>query len=228
MIAMRILRTRGRLSRLAATMVVFVLVAGCNDVSSQDDGGSPTDTTSANTGGPDTPASTGGNGSDEGIAWVPFGPNDPKVPTPSWPAYNAFAAGKCSKLRDYFEGDDGRQLGESDYGKAMVAVCRAAVDGSQKQWAIAEDHVDADPDPLAHSCLAPLVTGLMNRAIAWHKEHPGRKPKVHIQRADDGTTDCGQKDLDAQRPPTEESPTPEETPTPAETPTTDETTESSG
>jgi hypothetical protein len=212
-------------------MMVLVLAAGCGGSdSSQDEGGAtPTDTSSPNDGGPTTTGGNDGNGdgngSDEGIAWVPFGPNDPKVPTPGWPAYKAFAGGKCSALRRYLDGD---RFGQTDYGKAMLAVCRAAIDGNKKQWAVAEDLAGANPGDLGDDCLAPLISGAMDRAIAWHKKHPGKKPTVRIQRESDGITDCGQKQYDEESPPTDEPTTDESSPTPDETPTSGETTESTG
>lgn len=227
----RIWRTRGWQSVLVASMLAVVLTAGCggsegNDSSSQDDGGAtPTDSGQANTAGPDDSDGTDGGGSDDGIAWAPFGPDDPEFPDPGiWPMYRLFAEGKCSALRDYVEGIESNG-GESAYDRAVVAVCRAAVDGSEEQWATAEELLGTDPAPWGHDCLGPLVTGVMERAIAWHKEHPGQKPTVQFQRVE-GKTECGRTgDPESGEPSTEEpsddSPTPDETPT-------DETTEPTG
>jgi hypothetical protein len=236
-------RTRGWQSVLAASMLAVVLVAGCggsegNDSSSQDDGGATgTDTGQANTASPDDSDGNDGGGSDEGIAWVPFGPDDPEDPTPTWPLYRSFADGNCSALQDVV--DEVESNGEPNPGlEGMVAVCRAAVDGSEGQWAVAEERLATDPMPMGDQCLGRLVTAVMQRAIAWHKQHPGQKPTVHFQRVE-GKTECGKEDeRETDEPTTDEpttdeptseepSPTADESPAPDETPT-DETAEPTG
>jgi hypothetical protein len=230
-------------------MLLVLFIAGCSDAgrngSSQDEGdAAPTATRPSGTDGPDDPASTGngsddGNGPDGGIAWVPFGPDDPEDPTPTWPLYRAFAEGRCSGVQEAVD-EAVSNVGEFEYGKAMVAVCRAAVEGSEGQWAIAQDILSTDPEPWGHPCLGPLVADVMERALAWHKQHPGQKPTVHFKRVD-GQTECGKKatppepeetpseEPTTEGPTTEEpSPTADDSPTPDETATTDETPESTG
>jgi hypothetical protein len=121
---------------------------------------------------------------------VPFGPSDPTVPTPSWPAYRAFADGDCGALQAYLDTPDGSGVG--DFGKAMVAVCRAAVEGRQDQWEVAAGLAAADPSSLADDCLAGVVKDLLDRALAWHRDHPGAKPAVRFQRLA-GETECGRQ-----------------------------------
>jgi hypothetical protein len=122
---------------------------------------------------------------------VPFGPSDPTIPTPSWPAYRAFADGACSTLHDYLDSPDGESVGE--FGRAMAAVCDAAVEGRQDQWAVAAEAAGkADPSTLADDCLAGVVKDLLDRALAWHQRHPGLNPPVRFQRLA-GETDCGRK-----------------------------------
>jgi hypothetical protein len=110
---------------------------------------------------------------------VPFGPSDPTVPTPSWPAYRAFANGDCGALQAYLGTSDGASLG--DFGKAMVAVCEAAVDGRQDRWEVAAALAAADPSSLANDCLAAVVKDLLDRAMTWHQRHPGHKPVVRFR-----------------------------------------------
>jgi hypothetical protein len=121
---------------------------------------------------------------------VPFGPSDPTIPTPSWPAYRAFADGDCGALQAYLGTSDGASLG--DFGKAMVAVCEAAVHGRQDQWEVAAALAAADPASLANDCLAAVVRDLLDRALAWHRRHPGRTPAVRFQRLN-GETACGRQ-----------------------------------
>lgn len=127
----------------------------------------------------------GGGTSGEGVAWVPFGPQDPSFPTPTWPVYNAFASGDCSTLASVLPSND---IG--DYGELMLAVCQAAVDGQSDKWATAESLSGADPGGLANDCVAPLVQGAVERALAWHRDHPDQAPSVELQETG-GQTDCG-------------------------------------
>jgi hypothetical protein len=123
---------------------------------------------------------------------VPFGPSYPTFPTPSWPVYRAFANGDCSALQAYLGSPDGESVAE--LGKAMVAVCRAAVEGRQDQWSVAAEVANtASPSTLANDCLAAPVKDLLDRALGWHERHPGAKPTVRFQRLS-GQTDCGRLD----------------------------------
>jgi hypothetical protein len=134
---------------MVALALVVGLVAGCSG------SGSPT-TNSSGGGDSSGGGSSGGGGSGGGFAWAPFGPDDPQIPTPGWPAYNPFADGNCSKLRKNLD-----SLGA--FGKAMVAVCAAAIEGRQDQWEVAEKAFAAgDASSLADDCLAKKVTGLLN------------------------------------------------------------------
>jgi hypothetical protein len=200
-----------RVGPVVALVLVVGLVAGCGG-----SGGSPTggasggggstaasgDTTQqgggggqgggGNQGGGQGGGGQGGGGGGQGeeLAWVPFGPSDPTIPTPSWPAYRAFANGDCSALQDYLGTSDGSGLG--DFGRAMVAVCQAAVEGRQDRWGVAAGLTAADPSSLANDCLAALVKDLLDRALAWHERHPGAKPQVRFQRLT-GETECGRQ-----------------------------------
>jgi hypothetical protein len=194
-----------RVVALITSVVLFGVLSSCGSDAPADGSGGPGD--------------NGGN-SGSGFSWVPVGPKDPTSPTPTWPAYNYFANGKCSQLRTYLKSSDAGDFGRSDLATAMLAVCRAAVDGQTKQWAVAAEHADADPTALGHDCLAPLVKGAIDRALAWHKAHPGQKPKVKFQRVK-GETKCGRADNEASRKATAE-PTDEPTDGPTTEPTSEE------
>jgi hypothetical protein len=234
----RFRRFYGHAGLLVASILLCGLMIGCSEQQTSSDGGS--DPTSTSDQSPTNTKSSDNNGTDpadDDLAWVPFGPQDPTSPTPTWPVYNAFAKGECSDLRDYLSIDPGAaSIRESDFGKAMVAVCAAAYDGQQDQWRIAERHAGDNPSAidtstLQDSCLGDAIAGLLNRALVWHREHPGQTPDVQDQVVA-GRTECGERYPPAESPPTSEesSPTPEEpSPTPEEpSPTPDEPTETTG
>ncbi|MFD7160904.1 hypothetical protein ACFV9C_40400 [Kribbella sp. NPDC059898] len=165
--------------RAVALLFLYGVLAGCNSGTSS--GGSST---------PDT--ETSGKSDGGALSWVPFGPKDPKFPTPYWPAYNALADGKCSELQAYLRDDTGGLKG-TDIATAMLALCRAAVNGQSNQWPLVEKYAGADPGPLGNDCLASLVTDLLARSVTWHQAHPGAKPEVKFQRVTSGSgqTECG-------------------------------------
>lgn len=129
----------------------------------------------------------GEEGEAESLAWVPFGPSDPDSPTPSWPAYKALADGNCPGLEAYTSEQD---LG--DFGRAMVALCFAAVEGEQERWDELAEVADADPSTLANTCLAPFISDLIQRALQWHEQNPGETPEIQFVRLD-GQTTCGEQ-----------------------------------
>jgi hypothetical protein len=232
--AVRILRVYGHLRELSVVMLVCGLVIGCSGSGGGDsasDNGGPVATDTKATGGNNPTGnnnSTGNNNNnhnteptDDGLAWVPFGPDDPGSPTPYWPAYNFFAEGKCGELRGYF-GAEGRGIAETDLGKAMVAVCAAAIERHADQWAVVEAHAGADPSGIDDECLGGAINSLVARALAWHHQHPGRTPVVQIQRVE-GRTECGKAyppDFTEEPPSTSEEPpsTSEEPPSTSEEP----------
>jgi hypothetical protein len=192
-------RERGLVGRLLVVALVAGLVAGCGGSGSptadtlDDDG--PAGSAAAGGGGPlgSDPAGGGGGGGggapDEGLAWVPFGPSDPTNPTPSWPMYSDLAQGDCLALQAYLGTSDASNVGQ--LGRAMVAVCLAAVDGREDQWEVAATAVADGSGSLDNDCLEPIVRALLRAALDWHQDHPGRKPRVQLQTvAGDGTTKC--------------------------------------
>jgi hypothetical protein len=147
--------------------------------------------------------SPGGNNTDntdlsnEGLSWVPFGPDDPTYPDPGpWPVYNAFAKDRdCEALQSTAE------EAFNDLGIAMVALCFAAVEGRDGQWEVVKDKVDGQGS--GDECLDKEVRGLLGRAIAWHERHPDDKPDLQFPRAraDVPTgkriTSCGKQELES-------------------------------
>ena len=103
---------------------------------------SSTETTSGTTVGTGTSTSHSGSSSasgsssessgsaDTGLAWVPFGPDDPKFPTPGWDVYYYFLAHDCGSLQGSVQTPND---GFGNLYNAAVAVFRAAVDGEQSQ-----------------------------------------------------------------------------------------------
>jgi hypothetical protein len=81
--------------------------------------------------------------------------------------------------------------GELELWKAVAAVCAAAVDGDLGQWDVAERAAAAaEGTHLSDGCLDQVVTDLLQRALDWHRRHPGGRPKVRFQEVA-GETDCG-------------------------------------
>jgi hypothetical protein len=189
--------------RIVVSVVLFGVLAACGAEAPAASGD----------GEPSASKSSGGKGGGW-LSWVPFGPGDPDDPTPIWSAYNYLADGKCSDLRA--EVADLRKEDGGDFGKAMVALCLAALKGQSKQWAVLEANAGTDAVALHHDCLTPLVKGLMDRAIAWHKAHPGQKPKVKFQRVK-GETKCGRAANEG-RPEETLEPTDEPSPEPTDEP----------
>ena len=163
---------------------------------------SPPATTSASPGGLESPGaapSPGGsparspsapNTSQEGLAWVPFGPDDPTFPDDTWAAYNSFAQHDCgvvASTADRFV----------DLGPGMVAVCLAVIEGQDGQWDAVGQSLTAQQGS-GHPCLSAQVKSLLERAYAWHQRHPGRMPAVrfHIAAGNPGQqlTDCGKQE----------------------------------
>lgn len=186
---------RGWRLRLAAAGCVVGLLSGCGesrgptiDPTAVDGVGTDGETTSDDDPGErgsTSGSSAGGESSTESLAWVPFGPADPTSPTPSWPVYRRLAQGDCSGLAAYLA-EEGGSVGS--FGTALVAVCRAAVDGQQGQWEVARTFKDADTSGLANDCLAAVLKDLLDRAVAWHDRNPGRADVAFSQVA--GTTAC--------------------------------------
>lgn len=186
----------GLVRRTAALGCVVALLSGCGQ--SAQPTGDPTDADGEERDLDPAQGESPGDGptaegSTEPLAWVPFGPADPTNPTPSWPVYRHLAQGECSALEAYLA-DEGSGVG--DFGTALVAVCRAAVEGQQDQWDVAAGLRDADASTLGNDCLAAVLKTLLDRAVEWHERNPGQRPEVAFSSVS-GTTDCAADSQDA-------------------------------
>lgn len=212
--------------RIIALIAAVVLVAGCGGGSSNSNG-ERSDGAERTSGGEGSTGGKSKGGADDELAWVPFGPADPEIPDPAWPAYRLLAEGDCSGLEDFLTGSSA-----GDFGRAMVAVCAAAVDGRQDQWQVAEQALaSADPSPLivdtdpSTVCVAAVIEDLLARALDWHKRNPGEQPSVRFPPVAD-KTECGKQQAGETTPEEDESPETEETPEAEDSPDTDESPES--
>ena len=139
--------------------------------------GSPGGATSAPPGG-----GLGAEG-DDGFAWIPFGPADASSPDGSgWYALleerncqGVYAAGSS------LGGQDGDPLV-----LALAAVCQAAVENQQSQWAVARQQ-STRPRVRPTTCLEQAGEALLARALAWHASHPGEQPLLEFPRAGEPT-----------------------------------------
>ncbi|MCZ2859875.1 IPT/TIG domain-containing protein [Blastococcus sp. VKM Ac-2987] len=114
----------------------------------------------------------GGNDDDDGFSWVPWGPADPGDPPPfQW--YGSLERRDCAGLQSSVADVEGRELW-----RALTAVCLAAVDGDASQWEVAEEQAAAVDDADDGGCLDEAARALLERALAWHREHPGQQPEV--------------------------------------------------
>jgi hypothetical protein len=112
----------------------------------------------------------GGGADDEGFAYAPWGPDDPPIPT----QYAALAASAGSEPRC----DDlaGAQPGGA-FWETALGVCRAITgDGDWPETTT----VPAPPPALNayQACLDEELTGMLERALRWHADHPGQRPIV--------------------------------------------------
>jgi hypothetical protein len=159
------------------TVVLLVgLLAACGGsgltINDPDDHGSSKADGSSGGGG----RSGGGGGSDDGLAWVPFGPNDPQIPN-DWAGYRALAQRDC-------DGVASRVNRDNKLWQALIAVCAAAVRGDQDQWGPAAKALAASGGAHLFSdngnpdlCLEGVVRGLLERALAWHRRQPGAQAR---------------------------------------------------
>ena len=163
---------------------------------------SSTETTSGTTVGTGTSTSHSGSSSasgsssessgsaDTGLAWVPFGPDDPKFPTPGWDVYYYFLAHDCESLQSSVQtpGD-----GFGNLYKAAVAVCRAAVGNEESQWSVASEAFADRGDGVVigpASCVDESIASMVSTLLAWHEKHPGQQPDLTFPQTADGRTAC--------------------------------------
>ena len=129
--------------------------------------------------------SPSGSAAGESFAWVPFGPAEANAQS-SW--YRSLEEGKCSGVTNQ----------ENDMlVQAVAAVCRAAIEKQQGDWAMAQqlsDQMTAPPTgqqqqqqqqrgTSAPDCLDQAALALLTRALAWHASHPNTDPTVTLPQA---------------------------------------------
>ena len=154
----------------------------------------PTSSSGSSSGSSASGSSDSGSGSEStdssGVAWVPFGPDDPKFPTPGWDVYYYFLAHNCNALQSDVQTPD---AGFGSLYDAAVAVCRAAVDGEQGQWSVAAAAFDKSGGGAAigpASCVDETISTMVATLLAWHDQHPGQQPDLTFPQTPDGRTAC--------------------------------------
>ena len=192
----------------AAGLLAGLVATGCGaaEENSSNQTGAPTTTgtvgetvrTSTISAGPTSGPSSSGSGSGSGssetpdneLAWAPFGPDDPKFPTPGWDVYYYFLEHNCQSLQNDVQTPD---AGFGNLYRAAVAVCRAAVDGEQDQWSVASAAF-ADRGAGAaigpSGCVDETISAMIQTLLAWHDQHPGRQPSLTFPKTSDGRTAC--------------------------------------
>ena len=127
----------------------------------------PGNTGPGNTG----PGNTGsGNGGDSGFSYTPWGPDDPPIPG----QYAALAASPTKGPRCEAVAEDAPG---GAFWATVVAVCHAIRDDAP--WP-ATTTVPAPPVPenAYQACLNAELTAMLQRALRWHADNPGRRPQV--------------------------------------------------
>jgi len=112
----------------------------------------------------------GGNGGDKGFAYVPWGPDDPPIPT----QYAVLAASgnrapRCEDIPD--------NVVDAAFWAVAQRVCLAMRDGTG--WPETA-HVPSPPsaDNAYQGCLNAELAAMLERALRWHAGNPGRRPVV--------------------------------------------------
>lgn len=166
--------------RVAVGIAVLGLAAqGCGVLPDRDRRPEPTPTPTATGQATAAPTGTGGpQPTDDGFAWVPFGPADQNSPDGRfW--YRSLEEANCERTRIAGEG-----LGGGDpLVLALAAVCEAAINNDQSQWALAQQYSQQQRRVQNPTCLENAGEALLARALAWHASHPGQKPVVSLPAA---------------------------------------------
>ena len=169
-----------------AVVSLLALAAGCSG-----EGGSAGDETSqtvatgtGTTSGSTTssPATSTGSGTstettttatadgDDGFEYVPWGPDDP--PIPGHYAAMAASSGTAPRCDDVAD-----QQPEAAFWFTVVEVCRALAEGGP--WPESTE-VPAPPPPenAYIACVDTELRQMVERALRWHADNPGRLPDV--------------------------------------------------
>jgi hypothetical protein len=112
---------------------------------------------------------------DDGFAWAPWGPADTTAPPPKqWYGRLERVRENCNELEVYGDGPG--------LWPALLAVCRAAVEDTQSQWAVAVSAAKelGEPTEGVPACMEQAARALLRRALAWHERNPDRQPDVQF------------------------------------------------
>jgi hypothetical protein len=159
-------------SLCVATLLALLCLTACSGGGAGTDasGGGTADSTTAN----GTTGSNGTNGSgnsgSEGFAYVPWGPDDPPIPT----QYAAMAASSGTSPNC---GGVAESKPEGEFWETVVAVCRAITgDGP---WPERTTVPDPPPAPNEYqACLDQELSQMVQAALRWHADNPSRRPVV--------------------------------------------------
>lgn len=134
--------------------------------------GSTTGTATTNPPATSTAATSSGQTTDgdDGFDYVPWGPDDPPIPG----HYAAMAASsgtgpQCDDVAD--------RKPDAPFWTAVVGICRALAEGAP--WPESTD-VPAPPPPENDyiACVDAELAAMVDRALRWHADNPGRLPDV--------------------------------------------------
>ncbi len=194
--------TRRRTGVAVVLLLGWITACGASDDSASAPGTSPPSVpVGTPTSGPPSPDGKG-KGSDDGFAFLPWGPDDPPIPA----HYAALAASKdsppgCADAADTAPG--------GAFWATVVAVCKAmAGDGA---WPTTTTVPKPPPAPNSYQkCLDAELSAMLQRALRWHADHLDRRPIVAFAPRS-GRSSCqsriyavrvlDESDLDMQDPP---------------------------
>lgn len=175
---------------VAAVAVLFVASACAGgDATSTDSGGTASATTpggtgTATTGGTGTPGGTTSSteaettdetDGDDGFEYVPWGPDDPPVPG----HYAAMAASPVTSPRC---DDVADRKPDAPFWTTVVDVCRALSEGGP--WPGDAEVPEPPPPENAYiACVDEELSAMLERALRWHADNPGREPRVRYPAA---------------------------------------------
>jgi hypothetical protein len=166
-------------SLCVATLLALLCLTGCSG------GGTGTDATGGGTTDPTANGTTGSNGTNngsgggtngsgnsgsEGFVYVPWGPDDPPIPT----QYAGMAASSGTSPNC---GGVAESKPEGEFWETVVAVCRAITgDGP---WPERTTVPDSPPAPNEYqACLDQELGQMVQAALRWHADNPNRRPVV--------------------------------------------------
>ena len=112
----------------------------------------------------------GGGGEDDGFEYTPWGPDDPPIPG----QYAALAVSSSQDLRCEAMAD---QAPGGEFWVVAEAVCSTIRDGTE--WA-GTSSVPSPPDAdnEYQDCLNAELAAMIERALRWYADNPGRQPEV--------------------------------------------------